>query len=63
MRRSPLPGSNSANLTDELPELNTSTKLPAAEWPELAAVVGILGTLTGVTGTLDAVAVADPERC
>jgi cell division protein FtsX len=61
MRRSPLPGSNSANLTDELPELNTSTRLPAAEWPELTAIVGVLGMLIGVTGTLDAVAVADPE--
>ncbi len=32
-RRSPLPGSKSANLTDELPELSTSIKppeLPAA---------------------------------
>src|SRR5580704_10609777 len=40
MRRSPLPASNSANLTEELPELNTSTKrpeLPAVAWPGLTA--------------------------
>src|ERR1039457_1850123 len=49
MTRLPLPGGNSANLTDELPELSTSTKppeLPPVAWSGLAPVVGILGMLT-----------------
>lgn len=55
MRRSPLPASNSANLTDELPELSTSTKppgLPAVAWSKPAAVVVVLGMLLGAGGDL-----------
>jgi hypothetical protein len=50
-----VPGSTSANLTDELPELSTSTKSPeppAAARPELAAVADILGRLTGAGVTV-----------
>jgi hypothetical protein len=52
MRRSPLAGSKSANLSDELPALNTSTKLPAAGWSELAAVVDVLGMPIGTSERL-----------
>jgi hypothetical protein len=56
----------SANLSDELPALNTSTKLPAAGWWwwwwwELTVVVRVLGMPTGASGALDTVPVADPE--
>ena len=44
----PTPGTNNANLTDELPELSTNTKppeFPSVPWSGLAVVIDIFGIL------------------
>jgi hypothetical protein len=66
IRRSPLPGSNSANLTDELPELSTNTNPPELRvmaGSGIAPVVGILGTLIGASGAWALPRWPNPEQC